>query len=141
MWYHKNGIARRRITGDHAGMMTIRDRFAIALRYEVERRDRGFQARMADALCIPRNRLNDYLKNRINCPEDLRERCAAYLGMEYDEMLKKGLALAGENPPQPAAAPPPTPQPRPPIPADVLEAVRDRRIQRVVRLLAREFKG
>lgn len=125
-------------------MLTLRERFAIALKDEIEKRGRGFQARMADDLGIPRNRLNDYLKNRINCPEDLRERCAAYLGMRYEEILKKGMLLAGESADGDTAetvSPVCSPVWPPSIPADILEAVRDRRIQEVIRCLAREFKG
>lgn len=123
-------------------MLTPRDKFVIALKYEVERRGRGFQARMADELQIPRNRFNDYLKNRINCPEEIRERCATYLGLRYEEMLKKGILLAGGSADGDTAeaVSPVCPPGWPPIPPDILEAVRDKRIQEVVRCLAREFK-
>ncbi len=113
-------------------MLTLREKFAIALKYEVDRRGRGFQARMADDLNIPRTRFNDYLKNRINCPEDLRERCAAYLGLSYEEILAKGVRLVGGGEEGRREAPV--------IPPDILEAIRDKRIQAVIRCLAKELK-
>ncbi len=88
------------------------------------------QAKFADATGKPPSQVNDFIKGRTTGPEEWRQIASEYFGLRYEEMLAAGRQLLdGETPTAPD------------IPPDILEAVKDERVQKVVRALVEALKN
>lgn len=107
--------------------------FAVAFRDILDRSPRGTQSHVADVLGKSRIHINAILSGNRGASQFLQSQIAEALGRDYIDMLTLGRSLLEGEPPPPAPD-------SSSIPPDILEAVKDERIQKIVRAAAEVLK-
>jgi transcriptional regulator with XRE-family HTH domain len=109
--------------------MTETDHFRAALSALLEKMGRGAQRRISEEAGVDPIYLNGILRGHKPGSEDVRAKIASALGMKYEEMLALGRQVLTGSPTDPG------------IPPDILEAVKNERIQKVIRAVIEVLHG